>query len=491
MRCDRVLLPLMLGGILLISGCSLFGSGTLPSGEPGHEWRAAWVLNIQEDVRSEAQARQLVEEARSLHLNTLYVVSVYQGSAFYPSQVAPVYVPPGSYRPLAFDPLAAMLEEAHDPGKKPVEIYAWVSLCQAWQSRDLIPPSHPVVRHPDWLTAHYNPNQPPDIVPEYWLDPGVPAVQRYAGEICRELANKYPLDGLLLDTVAYRDRGFGYNPVALRRFAEETGRSDRPSPDDPVWQAWKARQVTHLFERATLMARAQRMNLPVAVVGAAEGPLTPRYEDSQPFVESGQNWPVWFNSGVLDCLVLRNFKRQASGEESKQFNDWLTFAKIQADGEAIVCGLGAKENALLATQEQIREVRRAGVQGMAFWTYRDNNSEGRPRKALFELLQMTVFSSWAKPPVIPWLQKIHTGILIGEVRTPSAVPISNVAVYFPEINRETRTHPDGTYVLFDVPAGREITPKAFYGGALHPAEEPVALERGQIRAADITVSTTQ
>lgn len=467
------------------SGCSLFGSRALPQGEATHEWRATWVLNVQDDIKDVASAKQVVEEARELNLNTLFIAAVHQGTAYYPSQVVPIFVPPGSYRPLEFDPIQAIIDAAREKKSHPIQVFAWVNFANVWEQRGLIPPNHPVVQHPDWLTAHYDANRPPDESPEFWLDPGVPVVQTYGAEICRELAGKYALDGILLDSVQYRPGGFGYNPVSLQRFAQETGRLDRPAPADPLWRGWRAQQATNLVTRMTLAIRSQKPNLPVAVVGGAEGPFTPRFEDSEPFADLGQNWPAWLENSLADILVLRNFKRQANQQQAQEFGQWLAFAKIQQEDKALICGISGRDNTLLATQTQISAARAAGIQGVAIWRYRDNNTEGRPRKALFDLLYSTVFSSRAKSPELFWLTNMETGIVGGQVRTMAMTPLSNVRVQFPEIHRETSTLPDGTYVLFNVPAEITVNPQAYVGTALHTAERTVTVLPGQIGTADI------
>jgi hypothetical protein len=82
---------------------------------------------------------------------------------------------------------------------------------------------------------------------------------------------------------------------------------------------------------------------------------------------------------------------------------------------------------------------------------------------------------------------MKTGILGGQVRNMAMVPQSNVRVQFPEIQRETTTLPDGTYVLFGAPTEVTINPQAFVGGALHPAERTITVMPGQIGTADIVI----
>jgi len=473
---------------MCVAGCSLLGPGELPQGEASREWRAAWVLNIPENIRNTETAHALVKEARDLNLNTLFVAAVYQGTACYPSQVAPAYVPPGSPRPLEFDPLQAMIDAAHEDGGRPMQVFAWVNFCNVWEQRGLIPPNHPVIQHPDWLTAHYDPNRAPDVIPEFWLDPGVPAVELYGAEICRELAMKYNIDGILLDSVEYRPGGFGYNPTALQRFAHETGRLDRPAPKDAQWQGWRMKQVTHVVERMALGIRSQRPGLAIAVVGSADGPFPARYEDSMAYAQLGQNWPAWMEADLADILVLRDFKRQANQQQAREYLDWLKFAAIERGEKALICGISGRDNTLLGTQTQVLASRASGAQGMAFWRYRDNNTEGRPSKALFELLESKVLAARARPPELPWLKKIRTGMVAGQVLDTTQVPMSNVRVQFPSLRREAYSHPDGLYVLFGVEGGTSVDPQGYRAGTLYPAEEPVTVKPGLMVVTNIAVT---
>lgn len=360
MNCRQVVKLAVTGLLPFLYGCAIWGPRSLPEGDPKREWRAGWVLNTQDDIKDEASARLLVEEARSLGINTLYVVALYQGQAYYPSQYAPLFVPPGTYGPLSYDPLQTILDEAHRGKGARLSVYAWVSLCNAWTSRDLIPPGHLVLHHPDWLTDHHDPQRAPDAIPEFWLDPGVPGVQKFSADVCRELVERYDVDGIVLDSMQYRPGGFGYNPEAVKRFQHETGRSDRPLPTDPQWVAWRIGQVDQLIARSAYAIRWQRPKTVVALVANTDGPVVPDFKQSQPYAQAGQNWPQWMQEGLGDILVLGSFRRQSNVEQAREFREWIQYAARRRGERALVVALAARDNTLFATQNQVDIARSYG-----------------------------------------------------------------------------------------------------------------------------------
>lgn len=487
MNCRRIVKVALIGLLPVLYGCAFWGPRPLPEGDPEREWRAGWVLNTQDDIRNEASARLLVEEARSLGINTLYVVALYQGQAYYPSQIAPPFSPPGTTSPLTYDPLQTILDEAHH-GKGPrLNVYAWVSLCNVWTSRDLIPPEHVEKYYPNWITEHYDVNRAPDAIPEKWLDPGVPWVQKFSADVCQEIVEKYNVDGIILDSMHYRPGGFGYNPIALRRFQEETGRSDRPLPGDSQWTDWRVQQVDQLIAQSTYAIRWHSPKTAVAIVANADGGLPPDFKQSTAYAQAGQNWPEWLREGMCDILVLGSFKRQSNTEQAREFREWIQYAASRRAEKALVVGLAARDNTLFATQNQVDIARSFGAQGVAFLRFRENNSEGRPRKALFEHLKMSVFASNAAVPKIPWLKEPRTGIVAGKVRSQQGLPMSNVRVHFATLQRETTTHANGMYVLFDVPAGARVTPRAYWAGGLFAADDEIIVRPGRIHTADLMI----
>lgn len=469
---------------LFIAGCASLGSSSLPEGNPRREWRAAAVLNITDDIKDEASARLAVEEVRQLGLNTIYVIAYQNGQAYYPSRVVPVFVPPGSDRPLTYDPLQAIITEARTPEKQRVHVYAWINPCQVWRSRDTLPERHIARTRPDLLTYPYDISRPPDELPEFWLDPGNPGVHGLVRDLTTELVSLYDLDGLLVDGLGYRSSQFGYNRISLKRFNEETKFGGRPAPLEAAWQQWRARQVTTLAEIISGAARLTRPTTNVAFLANCEGGFRTTFEQAAPYREYGQNWPDWMARGIADVIVLGAFKRQGNQEQARDFVDWLNFARLRQSGSALVVGVSARDNTILATRGQIEIAREAGAQGVALWRLRENNSEGLPRKKLFELLGASVFDAPAEVPALPWRKSPTNAMLYGFLRRPDGTPFSNARVALQDTQIETATHPDGLYVLFNAPAQVPVVPQAYVDGKLITGPS-VELEPGTQTAVDL------
>ena len=74
-----------------------------------------------------------------------------------------------------------------------------------------------------------------------YLDPGHPDAAQWIVNTALSIVANYAVDGINLDRIRYPDGNFatnvpswGYNPVAISRFQQATGRTDRPAPSARV-----------------------------------------------------------------------------------------------------------------------------------------------------------------------------------------------------------------------------------------------------------------
>jgi uncharacterized lipoprotein YddW (UPF0748 family) len=175
---------------------------------PKREMRGVWiatVLNIDFPATATADSRyladtwvQLIDRHKALGINTLYVQIRPAADALYPSSIVPWSrfltgqsdVPPAD----GFDPLAFMIETAHQRG---MEFHAWLNPYRV--SMDNQGPAsfsdrHVLNQHPDWCILYNK---------RYILNPGLPQVRQHINEVVAEIVSKYKVDAIHFDDYFY------------------------------------------------------------------------------------------------------------------------------------------------------------------------------------------------------------------------------------------------------------------------------------------------
>lgn len=134
------------------------------------------------------------------NFTTIYYHARAMSDAFYESSYEPwsSYVSGTRGVKPAFDPLKFLVEEGH---KRGLEVYAWVnpfrysgSTTNTWGQS----PLDYIHTHPEWLFKnHY----------QYILNPGIPEVQDRVCDVCKEIVEKYDIDGVVFDDYFYPQGG--------------------------------------------------------------------------------------------------------------------------------------------------------------------------------------------------------------------------------------------------------------------------------------------
>jgi len=150
----------------------------------------------------------MVDDAERAGVTDLIVQVRGRGDAYYASRYAPA--PPDLARAWkrseVFDPLALVLEEAHQKGMR---VHAWLNVYLVW-GRGRPPEGHVVRTHPEWIAQDVDGNPMNSysfhaltraMTEGVYLDPGNPEVMHHFTDIVRELVGRYPVDGMHLDYV--------------------------------------------------------------------------------------------------------------------------------------------------------------------------------------------------------------------------------------------------------------------------------------------------
>jgi len=353
------------------------------------EVRGLWVVRT--SLTSAASIAAMVSAARDAGVNTLVVQVRGRGDAYYDSRVEP-RAAALARQPATFDPLAAVLRDAHAAG---LTVHAWINVGLVADAGD--PPAdarHVVNRHPEWLMvpvdlaaanpdprapnfarmlASWTRNQGGAIEGLYMSPAAGGAVEHLAG-VVEDLLSRYAVDGVHLDYVRYPGASFDYSREALRAFREEVARDlsgagrqdlDRRQRANPLvwtqqypqrWDAFRRARLTALVRRLRSVAARHR---PRATVSAAVVP-----ETSTAVAAKFQDWPAWAADGVLDVLCPMTY-----ATDDAVFRQEVAQVKAAAHGRPIWAGIGAYRLSGDQALRQIEAARTLGVDGVLLFSY--------------------------------------------------------------------------------------------------------------------------
>lgn len=324
--------------------------------------RGLWVDAYGPGFKTLDEIDTLIKDAKAMNLNAVFIQAVRRGDCYCLRSALPVSDDPALAG--GFDPLATLIERAHAAD---VQVHAWVVTLALWGAS--APPSDPAhaynLHGPDaadgesWLNVRYDGVTRPQA--DVYLDPGVPAVADYLTEAVVSLVENYSLDGVTFDRLRYPDfneggqPSWGYNPVSLARFAEETGGDPLPHPTDPAWAAWRREQVSLLERRLYLAAKRANPRLWVGAATVVYGAPPQDFTDSHAYSVVLQDWAGWLAGGFLDLNLPMNYKN-ADADEAAWFDLWNRRAAVLAHGAATAVAAGVYRNDPEETRAQLREV---------------------------------------------------------------------------------------------------------------------------------------
>ncbi|WP_291425998.1 family 10 glycosylhydrolase [Deinococcus sp.] len=310
--------------------------------------RGLWVDGFGVGLKTRAQAKQTVNDAARLGINTLFVQAIRRGDCLCMKSGLPLAT--DSDLEKNYDPLAVVTRLAHDKG---IRVIAWASVTGiinvASPSKDPkhVMWSHGANSHDSWLARRTDGSW--QVGSDGWLDAGIPAAADYAAQSVVNLVRYYDIDGVQLDRIRYPDGGnWGYDLKTITRFNAEMGKRGRPLPSDPVWQQWKRDQVTALVRRIALEVKSLRPGAWMTAATITYG-TPPRvgdpdgFRNSQPYNDVLQDWVTWIHEGLIDLNVPMNYKRDGVGDQGAWFTGWNAYAgsvRTRADGLVAPLAIG-------------------------------------------------------------------------------------------------------------------------------------------------------
>ena len=172
---------------------------------PKQEMRAVWVTVIggidwprtlatdEASMRRQQQDLcQILDQLKASNINTVLMHTRVRASMIYPSDIEPwcEYLTGKTGKSPGYDPLQFCIDECH---KRGMECHAWVVTLPVgkWNS-----PATKMLRQK-------MPNTIRKIGDEGFMNPERPETAEYLARICREITEKYDIDGIHLDYIRY------------------------------------------------------------------------------------------------------------------------------------------------------------------------------------------------------------------------------------------------------------------------------------------------
>jgi uncharacterized lipoprotein YddW (UPF0748 family) len=420
MRLPRVEATLRRGMTVLASGLlalamspvfTVTASETLPT-----ETRALWVLRT--SLASPQSIGTLVRTAREHGFNTLLVQVRGRGDVYFTGGLEP-RAAELHRRPSTFDPLATVLEAAHEAG---LRVHAWVNVNLVSSAVDLpIAPTHILHRHPDWLMvprdlaqelarvkeespgyvgklARWTRAQPTEIEGLY-MSPILPAAAAHVEAVVRDLVVRYAVDGVHLDYARYPSDRFDYSRGAIREFKEavrptlsaaarrETDARETVDPlayPDTFQEEWKAFRIARMTALVSRLHKTIKATREAALVTVATAPDLNEAREHRL-----QDWGAWLQAGLVDAVCP-----MAYTPEPARFAEQIAAARDVNGGRSVWAGIGAYRLPAAQTIENILTARRLGTAGVVLFSY---DSLIDPRQSSPDYIAVVGRSAFAKP----------------------------------------------------------------------------------------------
>jgi len=336
-------------------------SATMPPQTQTTEFRAFWVDAFNPGFKTPQEVTKLIADAQRANANAIVAQVRRRGDAFYTSAIEPRTLDPNV--PAGFDPLQDLIDKAHAAG---IEVHAWMVTLPVVSGAKL-PAGHVWQQHgpsapgnDNWAMLTYGGEAPG------FLDPGHPDALDYTVSVYLDLLKRYDVDGVQLDYVRYGGPTWGYNPTAIARFNQQTGRSGKPAPTDPAWMQWRRDQVTNLVRKLYVesLAIKPRVKITAATIAWGDGPQNDAgWYQTQPYKEVLQDWRAWLEEGIVDMAMPMTYQREYKRSQKLAYDRWIEFAKDHQYNRQIAIGPGNYLNYIEDTLAQVRRAEQPSAKG--------------------------------------------------------------------------------------------------------------------------------
>jgi uncharacterized lipoprotein YddW (UPF0748 family) len=326
---------------------------------PKREVRAAWITTVLgldwpksvDPVQQEQSLREMVQNLKRLHFNTIFFQVRGRADALYRSRYEPwSHILTGTLgKDPGWDPLQFIVREAHAEG---MEVHVWFNTFLFKSGRDKPPvsdPLHAILQHPDWVHL---------VNGEWWADPGVPEVRSYLLEVAMDIVRRYDVDGIQFDFLRYPGASYP-DETTYQRYGQGMPRGD-----------WRRANI-NAFVRAfydSAMAVKPMLKVGSAPIGIYRNSM--RWKSWEAFGDLFQDSRSWLSHTVHDYLAPQVYwpitDKPGSPDFAALTREWVN----NASGRHIYVGIGAYKDDVFQQLPQLIDFTRSnGTSGLAFFRY--------------------------------------------------------------------------------------------------------------------------
>jgi uncharacterized lipoprotein YddW (UPF0748 family) len=237
-----------------------------------------------------------------------------------------------------------------------------------------VSPRHVLNTHPEWIArladgrpmTRMTPRQRDRMKVEgVFLSPAHPGVRSWIAGTVREIATRYPVDGIHLDYIRNPTVAIGYDPTSRARFAMETGVdpvmfSRQPASErarlESKWAEFQLAQVTAIVREVRDTLSIVRPSLPLSAAVVADS-LTAYKLKRQP-------WSRWVRDGLLDRAYLMCYAPSVQVVLQQ-----LTQLIDQVGADRLVPGIAMYNAPLSSAAAKIKAAKAMGFPAVALYSY--------------------------------------------------------------------------------------------------------------------------
>lgn len=195
----------------------------------------------------------------------------------------------------AFDPLAFIIEEAHERG---IEVYAWINpyrYCGVYTNGESELDYE--ITHPEWLIV-----QPGK---ESILNPALEEVQQRICDVIDDIIDKYDIDGVVFDDYFYT------SPTPNELDADLYNAAKAADPSVGTQIQWRVQNVNNMIKRVSALIKERRDYLPFGIspAGIASPPHVTSEYGLQPISGEWQYNSIasdplsWYKNHYIDFMA--------------------------------------------------------------------------------------------------------------------------------------------------------------------------------------------
>lgn len=318
----------------------------------GLDWPRQRAKNADGIARQKAELTAIYDKLQAAGINTILFQARIRGTVAYPSDIEPfdaVFSGTAGRSP-GYDPLQFALDEAHRRG---MTFQAWVVAYPVNKAESV-----------KALGNRALPRKRPELCQrcgeQYMMDPGVPGTAEYIASICKEIVERYDVDGIHLDYIRYPETQVNFDDTkTYRRYGNGQRKAD-----------WRRDNVTRTVRAIRQAIDGVRSGVRLSCSPVGKYADLPRQSSKGWNARDAvsQDAVMWLNEGLMDEIYPMMY---FDGDHFYPFAlDW----KEEAQRGKVIPGLGIyflskneKDWDLLRIQRQLHFLKQQGFDGFALF----------------------------------------------------------------------------------------------------------------------------